>query len=69
MAVPDGNGWRKFTGNELGVLLLDYILKKRTEAKNLPTGAEAIRRHRLDPHGRPGRRLLWLPDEGSADRL
>ena len=43
VAVPDAGGWRKFTGNELGVLLLDYILKKRTEARDLPTGAEAIR--------------------------
>ena len=43
IAVPEGDGFRKLTGNELGCLLLDYILKTRTERGDLPQGAEAVR--------------------------
>lgn len=43
IAVPEGDGFRKLSGNELGCLLLDYILKTRTERGNLPQGAEAVR--------------------------
>lgn len=43
IAVPDGDGFRKLSGNELGCLLLDYILKARTARGNLPEGAEAVR--------------------------
>ncbi|MBQ7331379.1 MAG: phospho-sugar mutase [Oscillospiraceae bacterium] len=43
IAVPDGDGFRKLSGNELGCLLMDYILKARTERKDLPEGAEVIR--------------------------
>ena len=43
IAVPEGEGFRKLSGNELGCLLLDYILKTRTERKDLPQGAEAVR--------------------------
>ncbi len=43
IAVPDGEGFRKLSGNELGCLLLDYILKARTARGDLPQGAEVIR--------------------------
>ena len=42
VAVPDGTGYRKLTGNELGVLLLDYILRTRKAQGTLPAGGEAI---------------------------
>jgi len=44
IAVPDGvGGFRKLSGNELGCMLLEYILKARTARKDLPEGAEAVR--------------------------
>lgn len=43
IAVPDGDGFRKLSGNELGCLLTDYILKARTAAGDLPEGAEIVR--------------------------
>lgn len=43
IAVPDGDGFRKLSGNELGCLLLDYILKARSARGDLPEGAEAVR--------------------------
>jgi len=43
IAVPDGDGFRKLSGNELGCMLLDYILNARTARKDLPADAEAVR--------------------------
>ncbi|MBQ2893756.1 MAG: phospho-sugar mutase [Oscillospiraceae bacterium] len=43
IAVPDADGFRKLSGNELGFMLLDYILKARTARGDLPEGAEAVR--------------------------
>ncbi len=43
VAIPGADGFRKLTGNELGCLLLDYILRARTERANLPEGAFAVR--------------------------
>lgn len=43
IAVPDGKGFRKLSGNELGCMLMDYILKARTEHHDLPDGAEVVR--------------------------
>lgn len=43
IAVPDGEGFRKLSGNELGCMLMDYILKARTEQCDLPLGAEVVR--------------------------
>ncbi len=44
IAVPDGvGGFKKLSGNELGCLLLEYILKARTEKKDIPQGAIAVR--------------------------
>ena len=43
IAVPDGDGFRKLSGNELGCMLMDYILKARTARNDLPDGAEVIR--------------------------
>ena len=43
IAVPNGDGFRKLSGNELGCMLMDYILKARSERRNLPAGAEVIR--------------------------
>ena len=43
IAVPNGDGFRKLSGNELGCLLLDYILKARSEKGDIPKGAIAVR--------------------------
>ena len=43
IAVPEGDGFRKLSGNELGCLLMDYILKARSERDDLPAGAEVVR--------------------------
>lgn len=44
IAVPDGQGgYQKLSGNELGCLLMEYILKKRTEKKDIPDGAIVVR--------------------------
>jgi phosphoglucomutase len=43
IAVPEGTGYRKLSGNELGCLLMDYILKARSACNNIPKGAEVIR--------------------------
>lgn len=43
IAVPSENGYVKISGNELGCLLLDYILKARSEKEDIPEGAIAVR--------------------------
>ena len=43
IAVPDGNGYRKLSGNELGCLLMDYILKARSACKDIPDDAIVVR--------------------------
>ena len=44
IAVPDGTGgYRKLSGNELGCLLMEYILSKRKEKKDIPEGAIVVR--------------------------
>ncbi len=37
IAVPDGTDYRLITGNQLGVLLADYIFSELTETGNLPS--------------------------------
>lgn len=44
IAIPDGRGsYRKLSGNELGCLLLEYILKARSAKKDIPDNAIAVR--------------------------
>lgn len=43
IAVPCDGGYKKLSGNELGCLLLDYILKARSAQNNIPEGAIAVR--------------------------
>ncbi len=43
IAVPHNGKFQKLSGNELGCVLMDYILRKRTEKGNLPQDAECIR--------------------------
>lgn len=43
IAVPDGDTFVKLSGNELGCLLLDYILKARKERNDIPEGAITVR--------------------------
>jgi len=43
IAVPCGNGYRKLSGNELGCMLMDYVLKARRARNDIPDGAEVIR--------------------------
>ena len=41
-AIPTENGFRKFTGNEMGCLLLDYILRGLKERGKLPEKPVAV---------------------------
>ena len=43
IAVPCDDGFRKLSGNELGCMLMDYILRARTARQDLPDGAEVVR--------------------------
>ena len=43
IAVPTGEGYIKLTGNELGCLILDYILKARAAKNDIPQDAIAVR--------------------------
>ena len=44
IAVPDGKGgFTKLSGNELGFMLLDYVLKARTAKNDIPGGAITVR--------------------------
>ncbi len=43
IAVPDGDGFKKLSGNELGCLLMEYILKARTNKKDIPNGGIVVR--------------------------
>lgn len=43
IAVKDGDGFRKLSGNELGCMLMDYILKARSLKGDIPESAEVIR--------------------------
>ncbi len=43
IAVPVENGFRKLSGNELGCLLMDYILKARRNKNDIPDGAIVVR--------------------------
>lgn len=43
IAVPDCDGYRKLSGNELGCMLMDYVLKARSACSDLPEGAEVVR--------------------------
>ena len=43
IAVPEGSGFRKLSGNELGCLLMDYILRARKELHNLPKEGIVVR--------------------------
>ena len=44
IAVPNGNGgFTKLSGNELGFMLLDYVLKARTAKNDIPEGAITVR--------------------------
>ena len=43
IAIPEGDGYRKLSGNELGCLLLDYILKARSAKGDIPENAVAVR--------------------------
>ena len=43
VAVPEGEGFRKLSGNELGCLLLDYILCELSAQGRLPQSPVAVR--------------------------
>ncbi|MBQ7026419.1 MAG: phospho-sugar mutase [Peptococcaceae bacterium] len=44
IAVPDGRGgYQKLSGNELGCLLMQYILNARAEKNDIPDGAIVVR--------------------------
>ena len=43
IAVPSGEGFVKLSGNELGCVLLDYVLKYRSAKGDLPADAITVR--------------------------
>ena len=43
VAVPVNGEFRKLSGNELGCVLMDYILRTRSERNDLPQGAECVK--------------------------
>ena len=43
VAVPVNGTFRKLSGNELGCVLMDYILRTRTERGDLPKDAECVK--------------------------
>ncbi len=43
IAVPDGDDYRLLTGNEVGAMLLDFILSQRTAKGNLPENSVAVK--------------------------
>lgn len=44
IAVPDGRGgYQKLSGNELGCLLMQYVLSARAEKNDIPNGAIVVR--------------------------
>lgn len=43
IAVPSSSGYQKLSGNELGCILLDYILNARTLKNDIPERAIAVR--------------------------
>ncbi len=43
IAVPNGDGFVKLSGNELGCLLMDYILNARSKKMDIPEGAIVVR--------------------------
>lgn len=43
IAVPCAEGYKKLSGNELGCLLMDYILKARAAKNDIPEGAIVVR--------------------------
>lgn len=43
IAVPVSDGYHKLTGNELGCLLMDYILKTRSTRNDLPENGIVVR--------------------------
>ena len=43
VAIPDGDGFRKFSGNEMGCLLLDYILSAMERMGKLPKDPVAVK--------------------------
>ena len=42
VAVPEGDDYRLISGNEMGVLLLDYICRKRLENGNMPANPVVV---------------------------
>lgn len=43
IAIPDGDSFRKLSGNELGCLLMEYILRSRRKLNNIPADAIVVR--------------------------
>ncbi len=43
IAVPDGDDYRLLTGNEVGAMLLDFILSQRIERGTLPANSVAVK--------------------------
>ena len=43
IAVPVNGGYQKLSGNELGCLLMDYVLKARSQKQDIPEGAIVVR--------------------------
>ncbi len=43
IAVPCAGGYKKLSGNELGCMIMEYVLNARSAKNDIPEGAEVIR--------------------------
>ena len=57
-AVPDGEDYRLLTGNEMGVLLLDYLCRRLERKRHDARASRGGDDHRFHRHGGRGRRAL-----------
>ncbi len=58
VAVPDKGSYRLLSGNEVGVLLLDFICRTRKSCRNASRAPRCRHHDCLHRHGRPHRESL-----------
>ena len=69
IAVRDGDDYRLFTGNEVGAMLLEYILSQRKAAGTLPAHPVAVKTIVTTPIDRENRGGIRVRDGQPADRV
>ncbi len=69
-AVPDGKGgYRLITGNEMGIILLDYICRTRLAQGTMPTDPVAGNDDCLHRYGNAGGKKIRRRAAPHPDRL